>query len=647
MRSGGTRFAPAGCPEVYFPCVDNPSNKSGAQRPRVPTRRPPRRDGSARDDGNRGPHRNPHSKGGPTHAAPARRPSPPKPKRPLSERQRRLRYRTIPLIAIAAASLIGGAYLGATSGSKRLGEDFASRWGDKDYAGMYGLITPEAQAEYSEQDFQAAYEEAAIAATTEGVDPGRASRAPGGDVKVSVSSNTRLFGTVDGEIALPVKDGKIDWAPHLTFPGLEPGERVGRKLVLGERAPILAADGSTLASGQGDTRISGASDVTGEVGEPDPELVPLIQEEGFPGDEPTGISGLERSLNTVLGGSPGGDLLAVPDGTALPDVPDSVKGRVLASSKAKPGQPVNTTIDPALQDSVVSAMAGVNGGAVLLNARTGAVKAVAGFGYSTPQPPGSTFKIVTTTAGLDASQVRLDDYFAPVQSVEILGHDLSNAHDESCGGNFTEAFAKSCNTVFAPLGIEIGEDGLVQTAEKYGFNSPPTLFADQYVSDGGIPSSTIPDPIGDELQVASSAIGQGEVLATPLQMASVAQTVAMGGMRSPTPIVTDKNLLSDAKPERVMPKEDAAVLRSLMESVVNYGTGYLGAVTGAQVAGKTGTAELGIGEGEKALMDAWFTAFAPSDKPKYAVCVLVASTTEDGGEVAAPIASSILAAALG
>ena len=552
----------------------------------------------------------------------------------------------IPLAAIALVSLIGGAYLGATSGSKKLGEDFASRWGDKDYSGMYDLITPEAQTEYSREEFRAAYEEAAIAATTEGVDPGRAGRAPGGDVKVSVSASTRLFGNVDGDISLPVKDGRIDWGPHLTFPGLQPGERVGRKLVLGERAPILAADGSTLASGQGDTRISDAPDVTGAMGIPEPELAPQIEEEGFPADQPTGVSGLERSLNTVLGGKPGGDLLAVPEGTELPDVPDSVEGRVLASSKAQPGKPVNTTIDPALQESVVSAMAGVNGGAVLLNARSGAVKAVAGFGYSTPQPPGSTFKIVTTTAALDNNLVRLDDYFAPVQSVEILGHDLSNAHDETCGGNFTDSFAKSCNTVFAPLGMEIGEEELIATSEEFGFNSPPTLFDPQYVEDGGIPSSTIPNPIGDELQVASSAIGQGEVLATPLEMASVAQTIAMGGVRSPTPIVSDEDLLSDAKPVRVMPKEDAAVIKSLMESVVNYGTGYLAAVDGAQVAGKTGTAELGIGEGENALLDAWFNAFAPSDNPKYAVAVLVASTTEDGGEVAAPIASAILSAAL-
>jgi len=625
--------------------MEDATRKGVNPRPRVPSRRPPRRAGDApagpgpgSRDGGRGPGGRPPS--------PQRRPTAEKPKRPLSERQRRLRHRTIPLVTLAAVSLFAGAYLGATTGSKRLGEDFASRWEEKDYEGMYALITPAAQANYSPEEFEAAYEEAAIAATTEGVDPGRAGRAPGGDVKVSVSASTRLFGTVDGEIALPVQDGKVDWAPHLTFPGLEPGERVGRRLELGERAPILAADGSTLATGQGEARTSAALEVTGVVDDPEPELVPQIQEEGYPGDQPTGVTGLERSLNTVLGGKPGGDLLAVPEGTELPDVPQSVQGRVLASSKAKPGEPVTTTIDPDLQQSVVDAMAGVNGGAVLLNARSGAVKAVAGFGYSTPQPPGSTFKIITTTAALERNQVRLDDYFTPVQSVRILSHDLSNAHDESCGGNFTEAFAKSCNTVFAPLGIEVGEDALVETSEDFGFNSPPTLFADQYVEDGAIPSSTIPDPIGDELQIGSSAIGQGEVLATPLQMASVAQTVAMGGVRSPTPIVSDKDLLPDAEPVRVMPKEDAAVIRSLMESVVNYGTGYLGAVEGAQVAGKTGTAELGIGEGEKALLDAWFTAFAPSDKPKYAVCVLVASTTEDGGEVAAPIVSSILAAAL-
>ena len=550
-------------------------------------------------------------------------------------------------MAISAAAFAGGAYLGATSGSKNLGEDFASKWGKRDFEGMYELITPEAQSKYSKIDFEAAYQEAAIAATTSGVDPGRASRAPGGDVKVSVEANTRLFGTVDGQISLPVSDGLIDWAPHLTFPGLREGERVGRQLVLGKRAAILAADGSTLASGDGAARTSSALDVTGEVAIPEPDLVPKIEEEGFPADQPTGVSGLERSLNTVLGGKPGGELLAVPEDTKLPDVPKGTQGRKLASSKASPGKPVNTTIDPDLQASVASAMSGVNGGAVLLNARTGAVKGVAGFGYSTPQPPGSTFKIITTEAALEKKQVKLTDYFTPVQSVEILGRSLSNAHDESCGGNFTETFAKSCNTVFAPLGADLGGQALVDAAEAFGFNSPPTLFADEFVEDGGIPSSTIPDPIGDELQVASSAIGQGDVLATPLQMASVSQTVAMGGIRSPTAIVTDRKLLPDAKPKRVMPKEDARVLRSLMESVVNYGTGYLGAVTGAQVAGKTGTAELGIGEGDKALVDAWFTAFAPSDKPRYAVCVLVASTTQDGGEVAAPIASSILAAALG
>lgn len=617
------------------------TGKGGARHPRVPTHRPPRRQGPASvTSQSRDPGKPPGTGERPAITKADKRRSP-------SERRRRLTQRTLPLIALAVLAFGGGAYLGANTGSKRLGEDFASRWGDRDFQSMYELITPEAQAEYTEAEFEDAYEEAAIAATTSGVDPGRATRAPGGDVKVAVRAKTRLFGEVEGQISLPVSEGRIDWGPHLSFPGLKEGERVGRKLALGKRAEILAADGSVLASGQGDTRISSALDVTGEVAIPEPELVPKIEEEGYPADQPTGVSGLEFSLNTVLAGKPGGELLAVPEDTKVPDVPEGTSGRRLASSTAIPGKPVNTTINPDLQDSVVSAMSGVNGGAVLLDARSGAVRGVAGFAYSSPQAPGSTFKIITAEAALERKQVKLADYYTPVQSVDILGVTINNAGDKICGGDFRETFAYSCNTVFAPLGADLGERALIDAAEAFGFNSPPTLFAERYIEEGDIPSSTIPDPIGDELQVAFSAIGQGDVLATPLQMASVAQTVATGGVRYPTPIVSDRKLLPKAKPVRVMPKQDAAVLKSLMESVVNEGTGYLGAVTGAQVAGKTGTAELGIGEGENALLDGWFTAFAPSDKPRYVVCVLVASTTKDGGEVAAPIASSILAAALG
>ena len=167
------------------------------------------------------------------------------------------------------------------------------------------------------------------------------------------------------------------------------------------------------------------------------------------------------------------------------------------------------------------------------------------------------------------------------------------------------------------------------------------------------------DETGTELAV--SAIGQGTVLATPLGMASVAQTIANGGVRSPTSIVTDPALRSEAEPVQVTSKENAKVMTSLMEAVVDYGTGTAAAIPGIQVAGKTGTAELGpkpnqpppgpLAPGEEPpdpeqIVDAWFLAFAPAKKPKLAIAVTVADADGDGGEIAAPIAKDILAAGL-
>jgi peptidoglycan glycosyltransferase len=163
------------------------------------------------------------------------------------------------------------------------------------------------------------------------------------------------------------------------------------------------------------------------------------------------------------------------------------------------------------------------------------------------------------------------------------------------------------------------------------------------------------DPTNTELSV--SAIGQGEVLATTLGMASVAQTVANGGVRSPTPIAIDPELQSDAKPVTVTSKENARVLTGLMRAVVSYGTGTQAALPNVQVAGKTGTAELGPDpdapppkdpeEDPKQIVDAWFIAFAPANNPKLAICVMLVDAEGDGGEVAAPIARSILSSALG
>jgi cell division protein FtsI/penicillin-binding protein 2 len=289
----------------------------------------------------------------------------------------------------------------------------------------------------------------------------------------------------------------------------------------------------------------------------------------------------------------------------------------------------------------------------VLDAQRGDVRALAGQAYSAPQPPGSTFKILTTTAALEAGEVSLDDEFEITNGVNVGGRFLSNANGEYCGGTFREAFAESCNAVFAPLGPAVGNEKLVGTAERFGFNSPPTLYAPNVIAEVEPEESTIPTEIGEELDLGVSAIGQGEVLATPLEMANVAQAVGNNGVRMPTSLVANRKLRPEAEPVRVMSPRISKELTELMIGVVTEGTGTAASISEAQVAGKTGTAELGPKPGEEEsenpvqIKDAWFAAFAPAEKAKLAVGVLLIEAEAAGGEVAAPIAAEVLAAGLG
>jgi cell division protein FtsI/penicillin-binding protein 2 len=314
---------------------------------------------------------------------------------------------------------------------------------------------------------------------------------------------------------------------------------------------------------------------------------------------------------------------------------------------------VHTTIDPDLQQAAVTALGATYGGVAVLDAKDGSVRAVAGIAFSGPQPPGSTFKLITTTAALEDGVVSVNDQFPIQTSTTVDGRQIDNAHQEACGGSFTEAFAESCNSVFAPLGPKVGSKSLVGTAESYGFNSPPTLYEDRAIKAAGIPESSLPEHISSDLDLAVTAIGQGEVLATPLEMASIAQTIANGGVREPTSLVTDHSLRANTKPVRVTSSGITSTLRTLMIGVVTSGTGTAAALPGITVAGKTGTAELGPVTGKSAVgseeqrVDAWFTAFAPATDPKLAVAAMVVNANGDGGTVAAPIVRSVMASAFG
>jgi cell division protein FtsI/penicillin-binding protein 2 len=225
----------------------------------------------------------------------------------------------------------------------------------------------------------------------------------------------------------------------------------------------------------------------------------------------------------------------------------------------------------------------------------------------------------------------------PVQQFATLsGVRLYNASSESCGGSLADSFAHSCNSVFAPMGADLGRRRLLAISERFGFNAEPRLPAEK--------ASTIAKDLRDDLAIGAAAIGQERDLATPLMMASVGATIANGGVRVRPRIVREERKVR----RRVVRRRVAEQVRDLMVGVVSYGTGTAAAVPGVTVAGKTGTAELVTTQGAPQRdenTNAWFVAFAPAQDPQVAVAVMLVGAGF-GGESAAPVARQVLQAAL-
>ncbi|HEX6713603.1 MAG TPA: hypothetical protein VF066_09455, partial [Thermoleophilaceae bacterium] len=289
--------------------------------------------------------------------------------------------------ALAALSLVAGFLYSAlhTPASLRAGREFARAWERGDLRRMYGLLSDDAQEKTGVRAFRAAYRRDAATATLRRV---RVERVRSGNdaVEIDVAAVTRVFGTVNGTLELPMVDGKIDWDKSMTFPGKPSTGPLTRQTTAPQRASILARDGRVISTGPSGARTQPlgavAQSVAGGLGVAQtPDDRAALAERGFPSDTLVGTSGLERIAETRVAGTPGGLLLA--------------RGRVLASTKPRAAQPVRTTIDLDVQQAAVTALAGRYGGVAALDARTGAVRALAGIAFSGPQPPGSTFKIVT------------------------------------------------------------------------------------------------------------------------------------------------------------------------------------------------------------------------------------------------------------
>ncbi|HEY4897232.1 MAG TPA: penicillin-binding transpeptidase domain-containing protein [Solirubrobacteraceae bacterium] len=580
-----------------------------------------------------------------------------------SQRLRRAR----PVLAIALVAFAIGAIVGAhrsPSPASALAERFAAAWTRGDYASMYADIDVRSQRATSPSEFAAAYRRALSTATAYRLGlRGRVRSIEGGAIDVPVTVRTRLFGTLALDYALRVAPGgesapRLEWSRSLAFPGLHPGETLTRRTTLPRRAALLARDGSVLAE-SGSSETSGAPAegtrssplgesaraVLGTVGPIPSSRLASLEAAGVPAEASVGLTGLERALDDRLRGAPGGVLLA--------------GSRVLGSARSRAAPAVRTTILPALQSAAVLALGGQLGGVVALQPSTGQILAVAGIGLDGLQPPGSTFKIITVTGALQANVATPRTVYPYATHATLDGVKLSNANGEECGGSLELAFTVSCNSVFSPLGVKLGAPRLVAAAEAFGFNHDPGL--------PGAAESTLPPAasIQGELDVGSTAIGQGQVQATPLEMAIVAATIADGGRR-PAP-----RFLPDATPAAVGRATSASVARTvrhLMIDVVRSGTGTAAAIPGVVVAGKTGTAELKSAcpsntqtgssetepsppegcagsESQASNTDAWFASFAPAIHPRIAVCVMLVKDGA-GGATAAPVARQVLEAGL-
>lgn len=262
-------------------------------------------------------------------------------------------------------------------------------------------------------------------------------------------------------------------------------------------------------------------------------------------------------------------------------------------------------------------------------------------------PPGSTFKVVTATAALDSGSMTLESTVDGNSPQTFASKPLQNDFNQQFGPTTLEtALVNSVNTAFGNIGVDLGKQTLIEYMKRYGFYTRPPvdLPAGQLLA-SGLRSGKNLLPDATNIDLARTAIGQERLAVTPIQMATVAATVANGGVRMEPRLA---RLFRDnygrttlkVDPERatrVMKPETAEELNKMMRKVVEEGTGRAANVGNLRMAGKTGTAELGDG-----LNQAWFIGFAPYNNPRYAVAVTIEETEEFGGAIAAPIAADVL-----
>jgi peptidoglycan glycosyltransferase len=328
------------------------------------------------------------------------------------------------------------------------------------------------------------------------------------------------------------------------------------------------------------------------------------------------------------------------------------------------GDDLKTTLSKAGQEAAYAGLSGRNGAVVALDVKTGAVRVMAATPTFDPAKPagaetfnratqgryapGSTFKTVTAAAALDSGRYRPDSRVDGSNGKEISGTPLNNFGEKDWGTvDLTTALTNSVNTVWAEVGEKVGKETMAQYMERFGFYSDPPLdYPDfQLLPSGEYRNGKLLSPTSRFIDVGRMAIGQDKLEVTPLQMATVAQTIGNDGVRMEPRLVQkivdpDGRTIDEPLPEeaeRVISSGAARALGQMMKNVVREGTGTAAALEGVDVAGKTGTAEVDPAAG---INNLWFIGFTP----EVAVAVVIERQQGTGGENAAPVAKQVLQA---
>lgn len=272
-------------------------------------------------------------------------------------------------------------------------------------------------------------------------------------------------------------------------------------------------------------------------------------------------------------------------------------------------------------------------------------RAIAGY------TPGSVFKIISTAAALEGHYNPEITYECP--GFYTVGEQIFKCWIYDQGGHglmdLKNGFAQSCNGYFIQMGIGLGAERMLKTAKDFGIGSVTGLSTQKIPEyEGMLPRLT---ELNGDGNVANLAMGQGKILITPLQAAGMAAIIANGGIRNTFNIIDcivnqEGEIIRDLKTrewQRVISRETAKALMEMMEATVENGTGQKADIGGyGGSAGKTGSAETGMFEGDRRILHAWFTGYFPYDEPRYAMCVFVEDGS-GGGTSAAPVFAEIAA----